>query len=65
MMSKPPADRKLRIYHQRHDNKQIHATQTRFETEFEKSDDLMIVNYWKNFMAQNRNNSQFQSKRKL
>ena len=35
------------------------------ETEFEKSEDQMIANYWKNYILENKKASNFQSKRKI
>ena len=64
-MSKPPSDRRLRIYHKKHEKKFVNFNQVSFETEFSQSDDQMIASYWKNYIQENRKASNFQSKRKL
>lgn len=65
LMSQPPKDRRVKLYHQKYDKKLQNFTQINLQTEFAKSDDEVIAGYWKNYIIENRKNSHFQSKRKL
>ncbi len=65
LMSQPPKDRKLRIYHKRHETKSTSdLKEVNMEEEFEKSEDKIIQSYWGQIMSENRKSSNFQSKRK-
>ena len=65
IMSKPPKDRMLKIYHKKYENKNINFDQVTFEQEFSKSQDKMVANYWKEIVENNKKGQGFQSKRKL
>lgn len=65
IMSQPPKDRKLRIYHKRHETKSTSGLlEVNMQEEFAKSEDKIIQSYWGQIMNENRKNSTFQSKRK-
>ena len=64
-MSQPPQDRRIRIYHKRHETKSVsELAEVNMEEEFEKSEDKLIKSYWGQIMNENKKNSTFQSKRK-
>lgn len=64
-MSEPPQDRKIRIYHKRHETKTTDGLrEVNMQEEFEKSEDKMIQSYWAQMMNENKKGATFQSKRK-
>lgn len=65
LMSDPPKDRRIRIYHKRLEKKQTFFKEVNFEEEFAKTDDQIIAGYWKQMMQNNSRSQKFQSKRKL
>ena len=65
LMSEPPKDRRVRIYHKKHEKKNVHVQEVSFSEEFSKSDDQIIAGYWKQAMTNNAKSQKFQSKRKL
>lgn len=65
MMSKPPKDRRLKIYHKKYEQKNVQGALVNLESEFSASDDQIVANYWKDIVRMNRNGMGFQSKRKL
>ena len=65
LMSEAPKNRRLRIYHKKHEVKNVQVQQVNFEEEFSKSDDQIIAGYWKQVMVNNAKSQQFQSKRKM
>lgn len=64
IMSTAPKDRKVRIYHKRHDKKAVPHFVFDMEHELEVSDNAVIANYWKKVIKNNQKNANFQSKRK-
>lgn len=64
-MSTPPADRKIRIYHKRHDKREVSHVIFDMDNDLVSSDNAVIANYWKNEMRNNQKKANFQSKRKI
>ena len=65
LMAEAPKDRRIRIYHKKHDKKRVEVDSINFEEEFSKSDDKLIAGYWKQAVMNNTQSQKFQSKRKL
>lgn len=64
IMSAAPANRNVRIYHKRHDKREVPHIVFDMESEMVGGDNAVIASYWKNVMRNNQKNANFQSKRK-
>lgn len=64
IMSAAPSDRHIRIYHKRHDKKDVPHILMDMDHELGHGQDAMMNKYWINVIKQNQKNTKFQSKRK-
>jgi hypothetical protein len=63
-MGSAPSNRSPRIYHKRHEQKNINIHQVALEDQMSGTTDPMVQQYWKSIINMNKN-AHFQSKRKL
>lgn len=63
-MSEAPKDRRIRIYHKRHDSRQVPHMIIDMDQEMGKSDNAVLAGYWRSVIKNSQNNTKFQSRRK-
>ena len=64
-MSHPPTDRRVRIYHKKHDIKEVEMDFTTLEEKFLTSDDPIFKQYFQSLSSHNSESSKFRNKRKI
>ena len=54
IMSQPPKDRKIKIYHKRHETKSLEdLPEVNMKEELERSEDKIIQGYWSQIIKEN------------